>query len=73
MNYRKSYHQRTVSPDGKVVTESTGYVEISAEDNIDSSGRVSSTRVTSHSSSSSSVTSSASSSRHDSDWQRVDG
>ena len=52
MNYRKSYRKRTVSPDGKVVTESTGYVEIFAENQSDSSGRVY-TKVTSKSSSSS--------------------
>jgi len=61
MIYRKSYRKRTVSPDGKVVTESTGYVEISAENHTDSSGRVSSS-VSSRSSSSS-----VSSSSHNSD------
>ena len=66
MIYRKSYRKRTVSPDGKVVTESTGYVEISAENRTDSSGRVSSS-VSSHSSSSSVSTSSVSSSSHQSD------
>lgn len=70
MVYRKSFHKRTVSPDGKVVTESSGYVEI-VENHSDGSGGVS-TRVTSHSSSSSVSTSSVSSSSHNNDWQRVD-
>ena len=66
MIYRKSYRHKTVSPDGKVVTESTGYVEISAENQTDGSGRVSSS-VSSHSSSSSVSTSSVSNSSQDSD------
>ena len=71
MNYRKSYRKRTVSPDGKVVIESSGYVEITAESHSESSGG-SSSRVSSHTSSTSVSSSSIFSSTDTSDWQGAD-